>query len=185
MATTADFKKGMTIRLDGEPMSLIDFQHVKPGKGGAFVRTKFKRLKDGAVIDRTFRAGERIETVRVEEKRMQYLYKDTDTFFFMDTKTYEQLPLSTSLVSDSASYLKEGEEITILFADAKPISVNIPTFCILKVVETTPGVRGDTAQGGSKPATLETGLSVKVPLFINEGDKIKVDTRTGEYVERA
>ena len=184
MATTADFKKGKTIRLEGELMTLIDFQHVKPGKGGAFVRTKFKRLKDRTVIDRTFRAGEKIEAVRMEEKKMQYLYKEGDLFFFMDTKTYEQISLPSSLLSHCIPYLKENEEVSVMFADGESVSVDIPTFCELKVVETEPGVRGNTAQGGSKPAILETGLKVTVPLFINIGNTIRVDTRTGKYMER-
>lgn len=184
MATTADFKKGMTIKLEGELMTLIDFQHVKPGKGGAFVRTKFKRLKNGAVIERTFRAGERIEVVWMEEKKMQYLYKESDLFFFMDTETYEQVSLPSSLLSQCISYLKENEKVSVIFAEGKPVKVDIPTFCELKVVETGPGVRGDTAQSGSKPAILETGLKVTVPLFINVGDIIKIDSRTGKYIER-
>ena len=184
MATTANFKKGMTISLNNEIMTLIDFQHVKPGKGGAFVRTKLKRLKDGAVIDKTFRAGEKVDVIRMEEKKMQYLYRDSDIFFFMDTETYEQMPLSSSLLSDIIPYLKEDEEVSVLFAEGEPVGVHVPIFSILKVVETTPGVKGNTAQSGSKPAVLETGFTVRVPLFINVGDRIKVDTRTGEYVER-
>jgi len=184
MATTADFKKGITIKLEGELMALVDFQHVKPGKGGAFVRTKIKRLKDGAVVEKTFRAGERIEIVWMKEKKMQYLYKEGDLFFFMDTGTYEQISLPSSLLSHCIPYLKENEEVSVIFAEGQPVSVDIPTFCELKVVETDPGVKGDTAQGGSKPAVLETGLKVTVPLFINVGDTIKIDTRTGKYIER-
>lgn len=184
MATTSDFKKGITLKIEGELMSLVDFQHVKPGKGGAFVRTKLKRLKDGAVIDKTFRAGEKIETVWMEEKKFQFLYRDGERFYFMDIQTYEQLSMPLSLISDSVSYLKENEEVSIIFAEGHPVGVEIPTFCNLKVIETDPGVKGDTAQGGSKPATLETGLKVSVPLFIDVGDTIKVDTRTGRYVER-
>lgn len=184
MASTADFKKGMTIRLEGELMTLFDFQHVKPGKGGAFVRTKFKRLKDGAVIDKTFRAGEKIEVVWMEQKKMQYLYKEENLFHFMDTETYEQISLPLSLLSDSVPYLKENEEVFVKFAEGEPVSIDIPTFCELTVVDTEPGVKGDTAQGGSKPAILETGLKVTVPLFINVGDTIKVDTRTAKYIER-
>ncbi|MEA3431886.1 MAG: elongation factor P [candidate division WOR-3 bacterium] len=184
MATTADFKKGITIKLEGELMALVDFQHVKPGKGGAFVRTKFKRLKDGAVVEKTFRAGERIEIVWMKEKKMQYLYKEGDLFFFMDTETYEQISLPSSLLSHCIPYLKENEEVSVIFAEGQPVSVDIPTYCELKVVETDPGVKGDTAQGGSKPAVLETGLKVTVPLFINVGDTIKIDTRTGKYMER-
>jgi len=184
MATTANFKKGITIKLEGELMALVDFQHVKPGKGGAFVRTKFKRLKDGAVVEKTFRAGERIETVWMKEKKMQYLYKEGDLFFFMDTETYEQISLPSSLLSHCIPYLKENEEVSVIFAEGQPVSVDIPTFCELKVVETDPGVKGDTAQGGSKPAVVETGLKVSVPLFINVGDTIKIDTRTGKYMER-
>ncbi|MCK4328938.1 elongation factor P [candidate division WOR-3 bacterium] len=184
MATTTDFKRGITLKIDGELMTLYDFQHVKPGKGGAFVRTKLKRMKDGAIIDKNFRAGEKIEIVWIEERKFQYLYNDEHLFFFMDTQNYEQISLPSSLLSDKVLYLKENKEISIIFAEGKPVGVEIPTFCELKVVETDPGVKGDTAQGGSKPATLETRLKVSVPLFINIGDTIKVDTRTGKYMER-
>ncbi|MCK4257031.1 elongation factor P [candidate division WOR-3 bacterium] len=184
MATTTDFKRGITLKIDGELMTLYDFQHVKPGKGGAFVRTKLKRMKNGAIIDKNFRAGEKIEIVWIEERKFQYLYNDEHLFFFMDTQNYEQISLPSSLLSDKILYLKENEEISIIFAEGKPVDVEIPTFCELKVVETDPGVKGDTAQGGSKPATLETSLKVSVPLFINIGDTIKVDTRTGKYMER-
>ena len=184
MATTTDFKRGITLKIDGELMTLYDFQHVKPGKGGAFVRTKLKRMKNGAIIDKNFRAGEKIEIVWIEERKFQYLYNDEHLFFFMDTQNYEQISLPSSLLSDKVLYLKENEEISIIFAEGKPVGVEIPTFCELKVVETDPGVKGDTAQGGSKPATLETSLKVSVPLFINIGDTIKVDTRTGKYMER-
>ena len=184
MATTTDFKRGITLKIDGELMTLYDFQHVKPGKGGAFVRTKLKRMKNGAIIDKNFRAGEKIEIVWIEERKFQYLYNDEHLFFFMDTQNYEQISLPSSLLSDKVLYLKENEEISIIFAEGKPVGVEIPTFCELKVVETDPGVKGDTAQGGSKPATLQTGLKVSVPLFINIGDTIKVDTRTGKYMER-
>ncbi len=184
MATTTDFKRGITLKIDGELMTLYDFQHVKPGKGSAFVRTKLKRMKNGAIIDKNFRAGEKIEIVWIEERKFQYLYNDEHLFFFMDTQNYEQISLPSSLLSDKVLYLKENEEISIIFAEGKPVGVEIPTFCELKVVETDPGVKGDTAQGGSKPATLETSLKVSVPLFINIGDTIKVDTRTGKYMER-
>ncbi len=184
MATTADFKKGITIKIEEELHTLYDFQHVKPGKGGAFVRTKLKRLKDGAVIDKTFRAGEKIEIVWMEEKRYQFLYREGNMYYFMNNQTYEQISMPESLISDSILFLKENEEVSIIFAEGQPVGIEIPTFCELKVKKTDPGVRGDTAQGGSKPAELETGLKVSVPLFINNGDIIKVDTRTGKYVER-
>jgi elongation factor P len=181
--STAEFKKGLKIQLDGEPYSIVDFQHVKPGKGGAFVRTKLKHMRLGRVIDNTFRAGEKVELVDFEEKQMQYLYRD-DRYHFMDLETYDQIALSPEEVGDARDYLKESTEVEMLFIDARPVAVELPTFMELQIVKTDPGIRGDTASGGSKPATLETGAVVQVPLFLNEGDVVKVDTRSGAYLER-
>jgi elongation factor P len=181
--STAEFKKGLKIQLDGEPYSIVDFQHVKPGKGGAFVRTKLKHMRLGRVIDNTFRAGEKVELVDFDEKRMQYLYKD-DRYHFMDLDTYDQTSLSPEEVGDARDFLKENTEVEILFIDQSPVSVELPNFIELQVVKTDPGIRGDTATGGSKPATLETGAVIQVPLFLNEGDVVKVDTRSSEYLGR-
>ncbi len=181
--STAEFKKGLKIQFDGEPYTIVDFQHVKPGKGGAFVRTKLKHMRLGRVIDNTFRAGEKLELVDFEEKRMQYLYRD-DRYHFMDLETYDQMSLSAEEVGDARDYLKENTEVEILFIDGRPVTVELPNFIELQIAKTDPGIRGDTASGGSKPATLETGAVVQVPLFLNEGDVVKVDTRTGEYLER-
>jgi elongation factor P len=181
--STAEFKKGLKIQFDGEPYSIVDFQHVKPGKGGAFVRTKLKHMRLGRVIDNTFRAGEKVELVDFEEKQMQYLYKD-DRYHFMDLETYDQISLSPGEVGDARDFLKENTEVEILFIDGSPASVELPNFMELAIVKTDPGIRGDTASGGSKPATLETGAVVQVPLFLNEGDVVKVDTRSGDYLGR-
>ena len=181
--STAEFKKGLKIQFDGEPYSIVDFQHVKPGKGGAFVRTKLKHMKLGRVIDNTFRAGEKVELVDFDEKKMQYLYRD-ENYHFMDLETYDQIGLSAQEVGDARDFLKENIEVEILFIDGNPVSVELPNFIELQVVKTDPGIRGDTASGGSKPATLETGAVVQVPLFLNEGDVVKVDTRSGAYLGR-
>ena len=181
--STAEFKKGLKIQLDGEPYSIVDFQHVKPGKGGAFVRTKLKHMKLGRVIDNTFRAGEKVELVDFDEKRMQYLYKD-DRYHFMDLDNYEQISLSADEVGDARHFLKESTEVEILFIDGSPVTVELPNFMELQIVKTDPGIRGDTATGGSKPAELETGAVIQVPLFLNVGDVVKVDTRTSEYLSR-
>lgn len=181
--STAEFKKGLKIQFDGEPYSIVDFQHVKPGKGGAFVRTKLKHMRLGRVIDNTFRAGEKVELVDFEDKRMQYLYHD-DRFHFMDLDTYDQISLSAEEVGDARDFLKENIEVEILFINDSPVTVELPNFIELQIAKTDPGIRGDTASGGSKPATLETGAVVQVPLFLNEGDVVKVDTRSGEYLGR-
>jgi len=181
--STAEFRKGLRIVFDGEPYTIVDFQHVKPGKGGAFVRTKLKHMRQGRVIDNTFRSGEKVELVDFEDKHMQFLYKD-DRFHFMDMETYDQVSLSEDEVGDAAIYLKENTEVEVLYIDGSPVSLELPNFIELAVARTDPGVRGDTAQGGTKPATLETGAVVQVPLFLNEGDIVKVDTRTGEYLGR-
>ena len=181
--STAEFKKGLKIQFDGAPYTIVDFQHVKPGKGGAFVRTKLKHMRLGRVIDNTFRAGEKVELVDFDEKRMQYLYKD-DRYHFMDLESYDQISLSAEEVGDARDFLKENTEVEILFIDGSPVTVELPNFMELQIVKTDPGIRGDTASGGSKPATLETGAVVQVPLFLNEGDVVKVDTRSSEYLSR-
>ncbi|OLB93585.1 MAG: elongation factor P [Candidatus Rokubacteria bacterium 13_1_40CM_68_15] len=181
--STAEFRKGLRIVFDGEPYTIVDFQHVKPGKGGAFVRTKLKHMRQGRVIDNTFRSGEKVELVDFEDKHMQFLYKD-DRFHFMDLETYDQVSLSEDEVGDAALYLKDNTELEMLYINGSPVSIELPNFIELAVARTDPGVRGDTAQGGTKPATLETGAVVQVPLFLNEGDVVKVDTRTGEYLGR-
>jgi elongation factor P len=182
--STAEFRKGLKIELDGQPYNIVEFQHVKPGKGGAFVRTKLKHLRLGRVVDRTFRAGEKVGLVDYEQRAMQFLYKD-DNFHFMNLDTYEQIALGPDVVGEAADWLKETMEVEVLLINGAPAGVEVPNFVELAVVTTDPGVRGDTASGGSKPATLETGAVVQVPLFINEGEVLRVDTRTGAYIERA
>jgi len=162
----------------------VEFQHVKPGKGSAFVRTKLKNVQTGAVIDRTFRSGDKVEEVRLEKRQMQYLYAEGDIYHFMDAETYEQLGIPAGTVGEAAHFLKENETAYVLIALEKPIGVELPKFVELAVVHTEPGVKGDTATGAVKPATLETGAVVNVPLFVNQGDVLKIDTRTGDYVER-
>lgn len=184
MITTADFRNGITIELDGTLYNLVYFQHVKPGKGGAFVRTRLKNLKTGAVIEKTFRAGERVELAVLDKRRMQYLYRDGNNYLFMDLETFEQLPISEGEVGETAKYLVEGLTVEVPLYEGKPVGVEPPVFVEMEVVETAPGVKGDTASGGSKPATLETGLVVNVPFFIEAGNRVKIDTRNGEYVER-
>ncbi|MFC1559382.1 elongation factor P [Gemmatimonadota bacterium] len=184
MATTADFRNGMTFRMDNELWKILEFQHVKPGKGGAFVRTKLRRLSDGAVIEKTFRAGEKIDEIRIVARQMQYLYESNDLYYFMDEETFEQQPLNRELLQDAIPYLKENMVVKVLWHGEQPLWIEVPQFVELEVVKTDPGVRGDTATGGSKPAELETGLSVQVPLFINVGEVIKIDTTTGEYLTR-
>ncbi len=181
---TSQFRNGLKIELDGEPFAITFFQHVKPGKGGAFVRTKLKNLRTGRVLDRTFRSGERVQEADVEDRKMQYLYRDGDSFVFMDTTNYEQLPFSQEQVGDVARYLKESLEVDVLFWRGKPVNVELPAFIEALVTQCDPGIRGDTASGATKPATIETGAVVQVPLFIKEGEKIRVDTRSGQYVER-
>ncbi len=185
MYSTSDFRKGLKIEIDGKPFVIIEFLHVKPGKGGAFVRTKLKNMITGRVLDQTFRSGEKVGRPDLEEKEMQYLYKDGDTYCMMDNATYEQIFLTEEYVGDNRNFLLENITLKVLFYNNQPIGLDLPTFVILTVTQSEPGVKGDTATGVTKPATLETGYTLNVPLFVNEGDKIKVDTRTGEYVERA
>ncbi|HEX2232945.1 MAG TPA: elongation factor P [Thermoleophilaceae bacterium] len=186
MISTNQFKNGAHIEVDGTVFKIVEFQHVKPGKGGAFVRTKLKRAEDGAVIDKTFRAGEKFRPVRTETKRMQFLYSDGTDAHFMDNQTYEQLAISEESVADSLRWVMPNEEVEILYVDEQPSGMQVPSAVELAVAETEPGVKGDTASGGGdKPATLESGVTVRVPLFVNVGDRVRVDTRSGEYVSRA
>lgn len=184
MISTNEFRKGAKIEYKGDPFEIIDFQHVKMGRGGAIVRTKLKSLKTGSVLEDTFRSGEKFGTPHLEEKKMQYLYAEGDLHYFMDTETFEQIPLSTSQLGDTKKFLKENMTVTILNYRGEPLSVELPTFVELMVAETEPGFKGDTASGGSKPATLETGAVVRVPFHINTGDMLRIDTRTSEYIER-
>ena len=184
MADTSDFRNGLIIKYKNDLYTITEFQHVKPGKGGAFVRTTLKNLRSGKVLDNTFRSGESVETVRVERRKYQYLFREGEFLVCMDNDTYEQINIPMEYFGDGVGYLKEGEEVDILFNGEEIINVEIPIFVNLKVVETEPGFRGDTATGANKPAKVETGATVTVPLFVNVDDLLKVDTRTGEYVER-
>ena len=185
MIDTSDFRNGLSILLDNEIFTIIEFQHVKPGKGGAFVRTKLKNVKTGATIDKTFRAGERMEQAVLDRKPMQFIYEQDGDYYMMDMETFEQIPVKRELIGDAVKYLKENEQVTVMTHEGTVIGVELPFTVELEVVETDPGVRGDTASGGSKPARLETGAVIQVPFFINVGDRIKVDTRTDAYLERA
>jgi elongation factor P len=184
MYSTAEFKKGLKIEIDGVPYIIVDFQHVKPGKGGAFVRTKLKSLLSGRVLDQTFRSGEKVKRPDLVERGMQYLYREGDSFCMMDNETYEQMMLTQEQVGEARLYLTENLDVKILFFNQQPVGVELPLFVELEVAQTEPGVKGDTAAGGTKPATLESGVTIQVPLFINEGDRLRVDTRTGTYMER-
>jgi len=181
----SDLKNGMTILYNGAPCRVEYFQHVKPGKGGAFTRTKLKNLATGAMLEYTFKARENIETALIERKEMEYLYRDASDLYFMDPESYEQLPFSAKRCKNIIPYLKENSRVTVVMYDDKVLDITVPNFVDLKIAKTDPGVKGDTAAGGSKPAELETGGIVNVPLFINEGDVIQIDTRTGEYLGRA
>jgi elongation factor P len=184
MADTSDIKKGFKMLLDGVPFAVVDHQFVKPGKGQAFVRTRIKNMMTGAVIDRTFKSGEKLEKADTEERTMQYLYPEGDARVFMDTRSYEQLSLSNEQLGDNVHFLLDGTEVDVMLFDGRPIGVTPPTFVELLVIETEPGFKGDTSSNTTKPAILETGLQVNVPLFVNAGDRLKVDTRTSSYVER-
>jgi len=181
---TSQFRNGLKLELDGQPFVMTYFQHVKPGKGGAFVRTKIKNLVTGRSVERTFRSGEKMQEANVEERTMQYLYHDGDNLVFMDTHTFDQIPISEEGVGDAMRFLKENTNVDVLFWNDKPINIEPPAFVELEVVKSDPGLKGDTSSGASKPATLETGAEIQVPLFIKEGDILRVDTRTGEYTER-
>jgi elongation factor P len=186
MISTNQFKNGTHIEVDGTVFKIVEFQHVKPGKGGAFVRTKLKRADDGAVIDRTFRAGEKFRPVRTESRKMTFLYADGTDAHFMDSQTYDQMAVPEDAVAESLKWVVPNEVVDILYVDDAPSDVQVPSAVELSVAETEPGVRGDTASGGGdKPATLESGVVVRVPLFVNVGDRVRVDTRSGEYVSRA
>jgi elongation factor P len=185
LASTSDFRNGMVIEIDGVLLQIVDFQHVKPGKGPAFVRTKIKKVMTGAVLDKTFRSGEKVTEVRLENKSMQYLYPDGELYYFMDNDTFEQFPVNGDVIGDQVLYLKENIEAVGLFRGETMLMIELPNFINLEVVDTDPGIKGDTVSGGSKPAKLESGATVNVPLFIDVGDKIKVDRRSNEYLERA
>ena len=184
MISTSDFKRGLTIELNGEIYSIVDFQHVKPGKGGAFVRTKLKNLKTGLVLDKTFRAGEKMEQAIIDRKTMQYLYNDGNGYHFMNKENYEQISLSKDQISEIADLLKEGNDVDVIFCKGDMMGVELTNFMSLKIIKTMPGVKGNTVSGALKPATLETGAIIQVPLFVKEGDIIKIDTREKKYIER-
>jgi elongation factor P len=184
--STNQFKNGTHIEIDGKIWKIIDFQHVKPGKGGAFVRTKLRRIEDGSVIDKTFRAGEKFRPVRTESKKMQFLYDSGDAAVFMDSQDYDQIEIPRSSLGDSMQWVLPNAEVDVLFVDERPSDVQVPSAIEMKVVQTDPGLKGDTASGGgNKPATLESGVIVQVPLFIEEGETVRVDTRSGDYISRA
>ena len=184
MASTAEFKNGLIFEHKGNLWKIVEFLHVKPGKGGAFVRTKLKNVKTGQVVDETFRAGEKIETIRIEAREFNYLYSDGDLYYFMDNETFDQISLSKAQISDIKDFLIENTKTTIAFNGDEPIEVRIPQHMNIKIIQTDPGFKGDTAQGGTKPATLETGLVIQVPLFIQEGETVRVDTKDKRYIER-
>jgi elongation factor P len=185
VATTNDLKNGMTLSIDGQLWGVVDFQHVKPGKGGAFVRTKLKNVMTGKVVDRTFNAGVKVEVASVDRRDMQYLYREGDEFVFMDTQDYDQPRVPAATVGDAADYLLEEQTVVVAFHEGEPLYVELPASVELTISQTDPGVQGDRSTGGTKPATLETGAQVQVPLFITTGEKIRVDTRTGDYLSRA
>ncbi len=185
MATTNDLKNGMTLSIDGQLWSVVEFQHVKPGKGGAFVRTKLKNVMSGKVVDRTFNAGVKVDVANVDRREMQYLYRESDEFVFMDTQDYDQPRIPAETVGDAANYLLEEQTVTVAFNDGIALYVELPAAVELTVSQTDPGLQGDRSTGGTKPATLETGAQVQVPLFISTGEKIRVDTRSGDYLGRA
>jgi elongation factor P len=185
MYSTADFRKGLNIEIEGKPYTIVEYQHVKPGKGGAFVRTRLKNLETGQVLEQTFRSGAKVDQPDLEQKNMQYLYQEGDRFVFMDNQSYEQIYIAQEFLGDAVNYLMPNIELDALYFKGRPIGVALPTFVVLTVTSCEPGLKGDTATGATKPATLETGYVVQVPLFINEGDRLKIDTRSGGYMERA
>ncbi|MDO4670616.1 MAG: elongation factor P [Aerococcus sp.] len=185
MTTTNDFKNGLTIQDNGNIYRVIEFQHVKPGKGSAFVRSKLKNLRSGAVTEKTWRAGEKVETARIESNEMQYLYAAGDTHVFMNTDTYEQLEIPSAKISDELNYLLENMIVGVVTFEGEVIGIDLPNTVELEVKETEPGIKGNTASGGTKPATMETGLVVNVPFFVNEGDKLVINTQDGAYISRA
>ncbi len=184
MIATNEFKRGVKLQIDNDPYEIVDYDHVRPGKGQAFVRVKLKNLKTGNVVDKTYKSGIKMEKADVEERAMQYLYNDAEGYHFMDTANYEQYNIPKEIMGNAAKFVQENKDVSILLYNGIPIGVSLPNFVELKIVETEPGFKGDTAATGSKPATLETGAIVQVPFFLKEGEIIKIDTRTGEYVER-
>ncbi|SEE92996.1 elongation factor P [Jiangella alba] len=185
MATTNDLKNGIVLNLDGQLWSVVEFQHVKPGKGGAFVRTKLKNVLSGKVVDKTFNAGVKVETANVDRREMTYLYRDADDFVFMDTQSYEQTHVAAGIVGDAANFMLENQDATVGLHDGTPLFVELPASVVLTIEYTEPGLQGDRSTGGNKPARLETGYEVQVPLFITSGERVKVDTRDGSYLGRA
>jgi elongation factor P len=181
---TSDFRNGLKIELDGEPFVMTYFQHVKPGKGGAFVRTKLKNLRTGRVLDKTFNSGKKVEEADIDERRMQYLYQDSTGLVFMDSQSYDQMSISIEQIGDAKLFLQENTEIEVILYKGEPINIELPAFIEVAIAQTDPGVKGDTASGATKPATIETGAVIQVPLFIKEGERVRVDTRSAEYVER-
>ena len=184
MISAGDFRNGITLEIEGNVVQILEFQHVKPGKGAAFVRTKLKNVVTGQVIEMTFNPVTKFEKAQIERKQMQYLYSDGDLYYFMDNETYEQLPLNKSQVEEALQFITENMDVTIAFYKGEAFSVDAPNFVELTIVECEPGVQGDTSKAGNKPAKLETGLVLQVPLFVNNGDKIRIDTRTGTYMSR-
>lgn len=184
MLSTTDFRKGLKIEIDNTPYEIVDFLHVKPGKGGAFVRTKLKNMLTGGAVDQTFRSGEKVDKPDMETRDMQYLYHDGSGYVFMDMGTYEQITIQDENMEDKGGFLQDGQTVKTLFYNGQPLDIDLPAAVVLKVLETEPGIKGDTVSGASKPATLETGVVVNVPLFINEGDMVKIDTRSKGYLGR-
>ncbi len=184
MATTNDLKNGLVLNIDGQLWSVVEFQHVKPGKGGAFVRTKLKNVLSGKVVDRTFNAGTKVETANVDKRDMQYLYKDGTDYVFMDANTFDQILVSEATVGDAAHFMLENQDAIVAVHDATPLYVELPTSVVLEITYTEPGLQGDRSTGGTKPATLQTGYDIAVPLFLETGTRVKVDTRTGDYLGR-
>ncbi len=184
MISTNDLRTGVTIELDGDVMAVVEFQHVKPGKGAAFVRTRLKNVKTGNVVERTFRAGEKVPRANLEKKEMQYMYGSGDEYHFMDQETYDQVAITAEKLGEATKWLKESMVIEVVMYQGTIIGIDLPNFVELKIVDTPPGVKGDTASGGGKPATLETGAVVSVPFFVNVDDVVRIDTRTGQYLDR-
>lgn len=184
MVSAGDFKNGLTVQIEGNVYQILEFQHVKPGKGAAFVRTKMKNIINGGVVEKTFRPTEKFENAHIERKEMQYLYADGDLFYFMDTETYDQIAVNKDTVGDSLKFVKENENVKVISYQGSVFSIEPPITVELDIIETEPGFKGDTATGATKPATVETGAQVMVPLFVEQGDKLKIDTRTGEYLSR-
>ena len=184
MASTNDIKNGTTLKLDGVLWNVLEFQHVKPGKGGAFVRTKLKNVTTGKIVDKTFNAGAKVEFANVDRSEMEYLYNDGESFVFMDTSTYDQVPVPDTVVGDSKNFLLENTKVTVATYEGNPLYIELPPAVELEITETDPGVQGDRSTGGTKPATVQTGATIQVPLFITTGESVKVDTRTGDYLGR-